>query len=203
MPRLTLLLAATLLSAPLRLSAQTASPLLACFVPKSGTMYVVGQPGAPEKCRSVDHVLLQWNAVGPAGPQGAVGPAGPAGAPGAGGATTLTGSTALSGHEIVKSRQVISALIGGSVSYLIATCPVGKVAIAGGALSVAQFTGGYLANGAAVSWVPYLVGSYPNSAFGYSDREWVVQFFTPLSVPTVVVGGPVPFDVVVTCAKVN
>ncbi len=67
---------------------QGADLMLACFVPQSGTMYIVGQNGAPAACRAAGHVLLQWNAVGPAGPMGPQGNAGPAGPPGPAGPTT-------------------------------------------------------------------------------------------------------------------
>lgn len=63
----------------------------ACFVPSSGTLYIIGEAGAPSSCRSTAHLAVTWTLVGPpgiAGPVGAVGDsgatgdAGPTGAPG-------------------------------------------------------------------------------------------------------------------------
>ncbi|HRQ78576.1 MAG TPA: hypothetical protein PLY94_08240, partial [Gemmatimonadaceae bacterium] len=53
--------------------------LKACFVPTTGVVYLVGQPGLPTACVSPVHVALSWNARGPQGPQGEIGPQGPAG----------------------------------------------------------------------------------------------------------------------------
>ncbi len=38
-------------------ASQTTPALQACFVPESGTMYVVGQGGSPTNCRAAGHVL--------------------------------------------------------------------------------------------------------------------------------------------------
>ena len=55
-------------------AAQSAGDLLsACFIPGSGTLYIVGQDGAPPSCVRSDHVLLQWDEQGPMGPAGADG----------------------------------------------------------------------------------------------------------------------------------
>lgn len=84
-------LVTAMVTAPIVSAQTTSGPVLACFVPRSGTMYVVGQAGAPAACRSSDHLLLQWNAVGPAGAPGvpgATGPQGPAGPQGPPGPST-------------------------------------------------------------------------------------------------------------------
>ena len=251
---------------------QVQDVMLACFVPQSGTMYVVGQNGAPAACRAAGHVLLQWNAVGPSGPQGPVGlvgpsgpqgptgpqgpagpstgvpgpagpqglkgdagprgdagpagPVGPAGSTGMQGvagpqgpagplgpAGSLAGTTALSAFEIVKQTTDILTPYVGSITYAVARCPAGKVAIAGGVLAPSKgdvisfppgaftyaVTGGTI-SGSSISAPPQLVGSYPNAVFGYSNTEWVVQFHAPLSM----VGyGSWPVEVTVICAKLN
>ena len=240
---------------------QTQDVMLACFVPQSGTMYVVGQNGAPAACRAAGHVLLQWNAVGPSGPQGpigvagpagpqgpagpstgipgpvgpqglkgnagAVGPAGPAGSTGlqgvvgppgpagpVGPAGSLAGTTALSAFEIVKQTTDIRTHTVGQIMYATASCPSGKVAIAGGVLgssksNVVDFapssysftvTGGTAVRGSQVSQSPQLIGSYPNAAFGFANTDWVAQF----QVPVAMVGyGSWPVEVTAICAKLN
>ncbi len=50
-----------------------------CYVPASGTLYLINQPGTPTKCHSSAHTELLLAASGPTGPQGATGPQGPAG----------------------------------------------------------------------------------------------------------------------------
>ena len=58
--------------------------LRACYNP-SGTVYVIGVPGAPLSCSSPSHTEISWNVVGPRGPAGAAGEAGAAGVPGVAG----------------------------------------------------------------------------------------------------------------------
>jgi hypothetical protein len=41
----------------------------ACYKPTNGSIYVVGEPGAPELCARND-LPIAWNVQGPAGPQG-------------------------------------------------------------------------------------------------------------------------------------
>jgi hypothetical protein len=203
MTRHQLLITAALFASPLTARAQTtAAPLLACFVPKSGTMYVVGQPGAPDKCRTTDHVLLQWNTVGPAGPTGAAGAPGPVGPQGPAGTATLAGSTAITGVETVVATHLLGGRTANVSLYLATECPEGKSAIGGGLLgyesgvaSVPNFN-----TGQAMSLAPQLVGSYPNAAFGFSTREWIVQIILPLYL------NYTTFPIVKTvaiCAKVN
>ncbi|MFN8573723.1 MAG: hypothetical protein U0132_16830 [Gemmatimonadaceae bacterium] len=77
-------------------ASQTTPALQACFVPESGTMYVVGQGGSPTNCRAAGHVLVQWDAAGvsgPVGPVGAAGDPGPPGAPGPAGPVGPAGSS--------------------------------------------------------------------------------------------------------------
>lgn len=146
-----------------------APQLFACFVPRSGTLYLVGQNGATPACRATDHALVQWNTVGAMGPAGPKGDTGPAGA-----AATLAGSGAFTQYETVVVP--VSMTVSGGVEYfLIATCPVGKVAIGGGMLR--DGTNGGRTNGA-----PFVheIGSYPNRAFGFSEREWITQISVSL-----------------------
>lgn len=167
---------------------QTNTPLLACYVPRSGTLYLVGQNGAPGTCRAADHVLVQWSAVGPTGPQG---PAGPQGPPGTG--SSLAGSATLGNVETVVANVSFTFTQPGTQTFVTATCPTGKIAISGGLLRD-DSNGGY-SPGSGSPWVHEL-GSYPNKAFGYSDREWVVH----LSAQSV---GTFRARLVVTCARIN
>lgn len=56
-----------------------AQTLSACYVPKSGTVYMINQTGTPTACLSKTHVEFSWSTTGAQGPQGPVGPAGPQG----------------------------------------------------------------------------------------------------------------------------
>jgi hypothetical protein len=135
-----------------------AAQLMACFVPRSGTLYLVGQNGTPTACRATHHVLVQWNTVGPAGPAGNTGPQGPPGvvAPGT-----------LSGLETVVAT-FNGILQNTEHRFLTARCPFGKVAISGGLLRdmVNDRPSGLFDISE--------LGSYPNWAFGESSREWIV-----------------------------
>jgi hypothetical protein len=56
------------------IQAQVAVEVLsACYIPGTGTLYLVDQDGLPDACIRDDHALLQWNEeglVGDEGPQG-------------------------------------------------------------------------------------------------------------------------------------
>lgn len=56
-----------------------AQQLSACYVPKSGTVYMINQTGTPTACLSKQHVEFSWSTTGAQGPQGPVGPEGPQG----------------------------------------------------------------------------------------------------------------------------
>jgi hypothetical protein len=69
-------------------SQSSASVLYACYVPGSGTVYRIKQPGLRTSCSAPNHIEFSWNEdglAGPAGPQGPAGPAGPQGPAGAAG----------------------------------------------------------------------------------------------------------------------
>lgn len=248
-------------SAPLA-AQQGDPPILACVVPRSGTFYLVGRSATPAACRSADHMLVQWNAVGPAGapgsagppgpvgpqgpagpstgvpgpagPQGPSGPSGPVGAAGpkgdagsqgvagpqgaagvqgpvgpAGPPGSLAGSGALSGFERVRQGWTLGGRPKG-IYFLTATCPQGKIAIGGGMLSPA--TPYRITHGTAFTYDdapivtdfrfqanPQPIGSYPNAAFNFSDREWVVE----MSLPVDMVLSSYTVEVVALCARVN
>jgi hypothetical protein len=60
--------------APQAVEAQGPPELLsACYIPGTGTMYLVDQSGLPDACIREDHTLLQWNQQGLIGAQGALG----------------------------------------------------------------------------------------------------------------------------------
>lgn len=72
------------------------TPLMACRIPATATLYFVSTDGAAASCRSPNHVPLSWNRPGPtgaAGPQGEVGPKGPQGASGPSGPPGPAGGT--------------------------------------------------------------------------------------------------------------
>ena len=78
-------IAALVMLTPSQAAAQTRT---ACYVPASGTVYMIKEPGTPTKCNSNAHVQFTWSTsglTGPQGPQGATGPAGPTGPTGASG----------------------------------------------------------------------------------------------------------------------
>jgi hypothetical protein len=162
-----------------------AKQLMACFVPRSGTLYLVGQDGTPTACRATDHVLVQWNTVGQEGPAGNTGPQGPPGPVASG---TLSG------------LETVVATFNGTINnrdhvFLTARCPAGKVAISGGLLR--ENIGG---SQAGLFYVSEL-GSYPNWAFGRSRQEWVVVVG-----PTTPSGGnfsPFIAQVVAVCATAS
>ena len=70
----------------------------ACYVPASGTVYRVGEPGLPVDCLSPGHVRFSWNSGGAPGIAGAVGAKGDSGARGAIGATGAVGAAGPIGH---------------------------------------------------------------------------------------------------------
>lgn len=91
-----------------------AQTLSACYVPKSGTVYMIKQTGTPTACLSKQHVEFSWSTTGAQGPQGPVGPAGPQGPQGPAGP--------LSGLEF--HSQSVTLVPSGSANYGIffATC---------------------------------------------------------------------------------
>jgi hypothetical protein len=60
-----------LLALPAGVQAQSTAPTLqACFIPGTGTLYLVGQGDLPESCLRPEHQLIEWNAQGQVGDQG-------------------------------------------------------------------------------------------------------------------------------------
>ena len=115
--------------------------ITACYSPGSGTLYLIGAEGAPERCHG-RHLMITWSAVGPegppgpagppgppgpqgpegpAGPEGPEGPAGPPGPPGEGG---LTGVVWIQGaSQRLEPRET---------GTFRTTCPPGKLPVSGG-----------------------------------------------------------------------
>ena len=61
----------TLLAMPAGLQAQsTGSTLQACYIPGTGTLYLVGHGDLPESCIRPEHQLIEWNEEGQVGDQG-------------------------------------------------------------------------------------------------------------------------------------
>jgi hypothetical protein len=50
-------------------AALTDDRVAACYVPKSGALYVVGRDGAPSRCAD-GHLPIDWSVRGPQGPAG-------------------------------------------------------------------------------------------------------------------------------------
>ena len=62
----------TVVSLPRTSEAQTTTPTLyyACYVPLTGNVYRIKEPGLPQACTSVTHVQFSWNQQGSQGVQG-------------------------------------------------------------------------------------------------------------------------------------
>lgn len=91
---------------PSAASAQSGGIIHACYIPASGTVYRIEEPGLKEDCNSHHHIAFEWNSqgiqgvqgpVGPAGPTGATGPIGPQGPIGLTGATGPKGDVGATG----------------------------------------------------------------------------------------------------------
>lgn len=149
------LLVPLLLALPAAARAQqstVADTIRACYVPASGTIYRIGVAGGPAACHG-GHIEMKWNVAGPAGPQGEAGPAGakgdtgpkgdigPAGPQGVAGPAGAQGPAGPQGPQgpagtggvlpatIVRDSVDIAP---GRFGRAIATCPTGKVMLAGG-----------------------------------------------------------------------
>lgn len=105
-----------LVSTTARAQAPTASQ--ACYVPASGTVYVIGLPGTPTACATGHTLVTLQGPQGPDGPQGPEGPQGPAGSPG------------VSGYETVEQTLIVDEGVMGTQVFL--QCPEGKKAVGGG-----------------------------------------------------------------------
>jgi hypothetical protein len=64
----------------------------ACYVPATGTIYMIRTEGTAQSCLSGQHVAVSWNVQGVEGPAGAAGVPGEAGHAGADGADGLNGA---------------------------------------------------------------------------------------------------------------
>lgn len=91
-----------------------AQQLSACYVPKSGTVYMINQAGTPSACLSKQHVEFSWSTTGAQGPQGPVGPAGPQGPQGPAGP--------LSGLEFHSQAATLTPIGSANYGTFFATC---------------------------------------------------------------------------------
>lgn len=152
-------IAALLLATPSHASAQTRT---ACYVPASGTVYMIKEPGTPTSCNSPAHVQFTWSTsgqTGPQGPQGAQGPAGPAGPTGASGP--------LAGLEFHSEAATLTPSGSANYGIFFATCSANTK-------SVMNF--GYQANpgGTIFATRPAISGSQVLWAFqGAANSSWV------------------------------
>ncbi|MEX1256951.1 MAG: hypothetical protein WEG36_04965, partial [Gemmatimonadota bacterium] len=78
--------------------------IFACYVPASGTVYRIKEPGLPDACFSPEHIQFSWKVSGE-GTTGPQGPAGPQGDPGATGAQGEPGPTGAQGPEGFQGEQ--------------------------------------------------------------------------------------------------
>lgn len=148
-----------LMATPSQAAAQTRT---ACYVPASGTVYMINEPGTPTVCKSDAHVQFTWSTsglTGPQGPQGATGPAGPTGPTGASGP--------LSGLEF--HSQAATLVPSGSANYGIffASCSAPTKSV---------ITFGHQANpgGTIFASRPALSGKQVLWAFqGEANSQWV------------------------------
>lgn len=116
-------------AAPAEIHAQAPPPpiLHACYVPSTGTVYRIQEPGLPGECQGPkagpnQHVPFSWNQLGPAGAKGDQGDPGVDGSPG------------VSGWEIVRGAGVstpVGAPEGARVTATV-NCPTGKKPLGGG-----------------------------------------------------------------------
>ncbi|MCC6430438.1 MAG: collagen-like protein [Gemmatimonadaceae bacterium] len=123
--------------------------VVACYVPRSGTMYRIGTDDTRDRCASREHVRFSFSTTGPSGPTGptgaagavspigpqgpvgATGPIGPSGTQGPAGVAGPQGPAApIVGLEVV---QTSGALAPASARNVKAACPAGKVVTGGGA----------------------------------------------------------------------
>ena len=98
-----------------------AQTIEACYVPASGSVYLIKQPGTPTECNSSAHKQITLTATGPAGPTGPQGPAGPTGPTGPTGP-----SGPLSGLEFKSAAATVVASGTANFGIFFATCPTGK-----------------------------------------------------------------------------
>lgn len=90
-----------IVAGPGRLHGQTVDILSACYIPGTGTLYLIEETDAPAQCVAPEHILIQWNEeglVGPAGPAGPQGEAGPAGEQGPAGDAGTAGEAGPAGE---------------------------------------------------------------------------------------------------------
>ena len=128
--------------------------IYACFVPGSGSIYLIKTTDPTETCKSANHIAFQWQVTGPEGqqgpqgpagpegpqgPQGPIGPAGPAGSQGAAGAPGAQGPTGPQGavgpggfSDVEKvAPQVWNDWVA-TDETVVAQCPAGKKVLGGG-----------------------------------------------------------------------
>lgn len=82
----------------------SATVLSACYVPATGTVYLVGEAGIPGQCANPAHIAFSWNAEGVQGPQGSTGLIGPQGEPGVAGPVGPKGVDGADGTGLVGAQ---------------------------------------------------------------------------------------------------
>ena len=133
--------------------AQSSPTLHACYVPSTGALYRIREPGLAQDCTGPksgpnQHVHFSWNVQGPQGPPGPQGPQGPRGPQGiqgiqgvpgprgAQGELGAPGPTGSQGPAGVSGFEIVRADVGPRPQFqpfaLEVICPIGKVAISGG-----------------------------------------------------------------------
>lgn len=109
---------------------QTPAASQACYVPASGTVYVIGVAGAPGACAAGHTLVTLQGPAGPTGPAGPAGPVGPAGPQGPEGPQGPAGTSGISGYETIEQDLIVDEGVMGAQVFL--QCPEGKKAVGGG-----------------------------------------------------------------------
>ncbi len=116
--------------------AAQAQEIFACYVPSSGVVYRIKEPGLKDECTGKKHVEFSWDVEGPPGPQGPKGDKGDKGDEGDKGDKGdpgPAGPPGVSGYEQVSAETPFPGNLGtGSVFKAIAECPIGKKVLGGG-----------------------------------------------------------------------
>lgn len=144
---------------PSEAAAQTRT---ACYIPSSGTVYMIKEPGTPTNCNSNAHVKFTWSTSGATGPQGPQGPQGQTGATGPTGA-----SGPLSGLEFHSQAATLTPSGAANYGIFFASCSTNTK-------SVMNF--GHQANPGGIIFAsrPALSGTQVLWAFqGEANSTWV------------------------------
>ena len=136
----------------------------ACYVEKTGAIYLINMPGTPTECVKPDkHTFLSWNQQGVQGVKGDQGDKGDKGD---------KGDPGISGWEIVRGATASSPSATQVTVY--ATCPAGKKPLGGGG---SQGSFGWFVDDTrpnANGWQVQYVRESGLGAGGFIGEAWVI-----------------------------